>query len=862
MIRIALVALLCTACSGLEPLTPSCGNGVVDPGEDCDSGANCRACSIECSTAGSAEECPDDYLCGADLLCHAPGGRFQKSSTTLSFEALGFGITDTNHDGYGDVVALGGTSLTAYYGDANATLANQLHLITPELFSAPAVTHLDSDPTLDLVLPTADGLLAYTSPFAVPSPYSFPVVVSGSGGPQELFVFPLDNAFLGLLLDDGSGQLALSIIDGTFKNDIAKATTMPFPVCAGIASTDVDPHARDTYSVPSDHLLAVTSKSGAICEIEVSGPTNAIASHVVGATAAAGSTALFAHLDTANPCPALVLATPSGSPPYRALAGSGAAGACTTGAGSPVISAGSLLGRVPLGAGVADALAGTGGIFTVGAGGVPNMLYAAVRPFDAIQIADLNGDSLPDVIATSKMFDDLLVLERYGSGTTGGFLAQSVDTTGVPLNVVAGDFDGDGVDDVTYSEKLANGERMMIAFGGHDEIQAPRFVSMFTNVVEATSIGLTSSTDPTGTRVRDLIVLDQPVADQATLLLTVLYGSPQRTLLPFFDPRPTTRTGPSFGMRGTIAGDFGQAPGPYKELFAFEETSVANTPHGTFAYLIEPDEYGAMSVANKDGFASAGVIVCTQADHDGLCIDGAIFENYRASAESSQELIVGLDTSQLYHAVAFDPSGLALSPPQLPMQPISLVQQGLLSGDVMLQPHQVYVMDIDGDGTNELVAGYAPQGPNDVTLGAVISCLPSSDGTIACSAPKLDGWSCSSLAPGNVVRHERFDALPARTSQDFVAVCVKAKTDPHPELVHFWHDADTGLFRSEAMFALPVNTRYVELGDVNGDGVDDVLAFDKEAQTGMSTSIPLLHVYVQCTSRQAEDCQLLDWEAP
>ena len=60
----------------------------------------------------------------------------------------------------------------------------------------------------------------------------------------------------------------------------------------------------------------------------------------------------------------------------------------------------------------------------------------------------------------------------------------------MPLNVVTGDFDGDGVGDVTYSEKLANGERLMVAFGGHDAIQAPRFVSMFTNVVEANSIGL------------------------------------------------------------------------------------------------------------------------------------------------------------------------------------------------------------------------------------------------------------------------------------------------------------------------------------------------------------------------------------
>jgi hypothetical protein len=855
LIRVAVVvALALGGCSGLEPLAAACGNGVVDPGEDCDSGANCRECSIECSVVA----CPDDYACGVDQLCHAPGGRFQSRSTTISFEELGFGITDTNKDGYGDVVALGGTSLTAYYGDANATLVNQLHMITPELSSAPAVTHLDSDPTLDLVLPTSDGLLAYTSPFAVPSPYSFPVEVSGRGF-RALFVYPLDGPFLALLLDDGMGRLGLSIIDGTFKTDIMSATTPPVTVCPGMSPAGIDPHARDTYDTPSSHLLAVTSASGAICEIEVAGAANTITSHLVAAIAAPGSTALFAHLDTLTACPSLVIATPTSSPPYQELVASSAPGSCKTAGGTnSLFPPGALIGRVPLGASVADALASTAGIFTVGAGGIPDvpLLYPAVRPFDAIQIVDINGDGLADVIASSKMFDDLELLVRYGSGSTGGFLAQAIDTTGVPLNVVTGDFDGDGVGDVTYTEKLANGERLMIAFGGHDGIQPPRFVSMFINVVEATSINLESSADPGGDRVRDLIVLDHPVADEETLLLTILYGSPQRTLLPFFDPRPTALLASSYGMRSTIAGDFGKTPGNYKELFAIEETTAA--PHGTTAYLIEPDINGAMQVAGT--FSSPGIEACSQAEHDGLCIDGAIFATYRANGSSGQDLIVGLDTSALYHAVAFDPSRLALPTPQLPMQPISLVEQGLLSADTMLQPHQLYVADIDGDGTNELVAGYGPIGPNEVTLGTVIACVPSSDGTIACTTPMLDGWTCSAMAPANVVRHERFAAPVARMSQDFVAVCAKAKTDVRPELVHFWYEANA--FHGESMFALPVNTRYIVVGDVSGDGVDDVLAFDRQPQTGTSTAIPLLHVYVQCTSREAADCPTLDWETP
>ena len=52
------------------------------------------------------------------------------------------------------------------------------------LLGQPAVTNLDPGPTLDLVLPTLDGLVAYTSPAHVPSPYPFPVDITPAGQPQ------------------------------------------------------------------------------------------------------------------------------------------------------------------------------------------------------------------------------------------------------------------------------------------------------------------------------------------------------------------------------------------------------------------------------------------------------------------------------------------------------------------------------------------------------------------------------------------------------------------------------------------------------------------------------------------------------
>ena len=50
-----------------------CGNGLLEPGEDCDSGAaSCVRCAVVCSAVG---DCPNAaYACGVDGVCHAPGG--------------------------------------------------------------------------------------------------------------------------------------------------------------------------------------------------------------------------------------------------------------------------------------------------------------------------------------------------------------------------------------------------------------------------------------------------------------------------------------------------------------------------------------------------------------------------------------------------------------------------------------------------------------------------------------------------------------------------------------------------------------------------------------------------------------------
>ena len=832
----------CAACSGLDTLDATCGNGVVETGEDCDSGSNCRQCSITCDTAA----CPSPYVCGADQLCHAAGGRFRGESAAIPFEVQGFGITDINGDGYGDVVSLGGTSFTTYDGNAAGTLVDRTTLTSPVLQGQPAVTNLDPGPTLDLVLPTVDGLLAYTSPAHVPSPYPFPVDITPTGGQlQQLYVFPISKQYLGLLVATADGSLGVSIVNGDVRNATASITP-PVPVCNFGIDKLAQPLGRDDYVTATSHLVVLTSTQGVTCEIEVTTALGITSRTVAVAVAVAGTHAWFARLETPGLCPSLLIETAAGM--VEATAG-GVPNSCTTSANTlltafpPGLAP---LGHVVLDPAQPDALATTGGIFVIdGTGAIQRSLYTPVRPMDSVATVDINGDGLADVIASSRMFDDLDVLVRYGAGVNAGFLPRSIDTVGVPLNVLTGDFDGDGVGDVTYTEKLAGTERLMIAFGGHDAIEPARFVSSFTDVIETSTINLASSSDPNGDRVVDLIVLDRPTGPMtATVLLTVLFGNPERTLLPFFDPRVDRSM--SIGFHGVIAGTFDPAPSAYQDLFAIEETFT-----GTTSYLIEPSALGAMSVTGT--IPSPNFVVCRSPTHaSGLCIDGSRFATFRSDASQTHDLVFGLDADPAYDVVLFDPFAIAGSQP-LPMTVASMRDLGLVTA-ANLDPHRVYVADIDGDGTNELVAGYGPDsGGSDKTVGTIVVCNATGS-AIAChalSSPDLAGWACGDATPANVVEYQRFASPTPRISADLVAVC-RRPDRAKAELLHIWF-ADAA-FHAEEMFALPLDTIYVTAGDVTGDGIDDILAFEQ------SSPVPLLHIYPQCTSRDRDGCPKLDGE--
>ncbi len=132
MLRLVAVLAALAGCSSL-PEVPSgcCGNGVLEPGEECDSaepgcgrptdgcvalgpssGAACRpVCAPERGVA-----CPSGYACGRDRICRKPVGTYSLSAA-IGVAGEEFQLRDVDGDGAPDLVGRSGHLLHVYRND-------------------------------------------------------------------------------------------------------------------------------------------------------------------------------------------------------------------------------------------------------------------------------------------------------------------------------------------------------------------------------------------------------------------------------------------------------------------------------------------------------------------------------------------------------------------------------------------------------------------------------------------------------------------------------------------------------------------------------------------------------------------------
>jgi hypothetical protein len=162
-------ALGLAACANLPAIPEAtCGNGVLDPGEDCDTfapdaTARCRAegsvgeCHLDCAPRddGPRGACPTDWGCSSDGLCRRPTGAFDPLVSSGASRGSLLMSGDFDGDARGDLVtleppdAVGTTRLQFLYFDQRAQVADSRAFPKP-LFS-PVVQDVSADGRTDVV---------------------------------------------------------------------------------------------------------------------------------------------------------------------------------------------------------------------------------------------------------------------------------------------------------------------------------------------------------------------------------------------------------------------------------------------------------------------------------------------------------------------------------------------------------------------------------------------------------------------------------------------------------------------------------------------------------------------------------------
>lgn len=894
MRALALLVVL-TACTELPEVGRGvCGNGILEANEDCDNpSGTCMQCALLCE----ANTCSKSgFACGVDDVCHAPSGVFaNEPRSELPFPVLGFRISDVDADGYGDVVGLNATTLNTRYGDPTGTLPESYNVITPQVLGFPAVTHLVSSTIDDVVMPTADGLVAYTGAFGVPSPRQFPLGSSDAGmasnSPEPYDAVSIDQtiALFGPTTDTVP-NLMFSVMTLTSFGPFFEAqfTSLCGTTAAANRASWRD-HEIARYQSGDRTYVAFTYTNTCVLQIRKVGPGASIPRgtatcpsfddvppgfvqpdcdyEVLSITNATfpklTKPPVLADLD-GDGCPS-VISQDNGVTDLREYTGTTDVdtGQCAIAMSSTplaILEPGSqVIGTVPLLPPVAglshDALVTTFGIHAFAiADDAPARLYTSDRPMLRAELGDLDNDGGTDVVLTTAL-PNLDIARRVTS--TGAFLLVRTPTIGAVEQTVIADFDGDERDDLAYVENLGTAQRLSIAYGTGAGLAPGIAADAFSRVEFMSRMQVPDSTDPM-LLVDDLFVID--LSQNGTVVrpeITVLHGSPSRTMLSFYGP-PVTIPGTAF--RATAGGDFIDGPvgafgvdsTPHSDLIAFQtglrldgpsditpETAlwlIPGLPGARLGEAVFPAALGQPPTTDQIDTCALGL--------KAFCLDFSVFNVWHATPD--HDVVLGVDRSPTGEArlLRLDPAEIASGT----FDPAQAIVKNLFPAGG--KAYDLEVIDVDHDGAPELVTSFSATAG--LTDGHVAICPMNQNGTVAGACvdvatdvlldPTLE---CVDGVPGDVLAW-----CEAPASRQLVVLCRKRiGTDVISYVVPI--SGTGGVFTGSlerSIVTVPRKLDIIQLADVTGDNVDDLVTLDG---TGGITS---LQVYPQHTTREKAVC--------
>jgi hypothetical protein len=533
---------LLAACSALPELEPNtCGNGVVEPGEDCDLYVNDEqedepgpfACGSACRyvcPAGGPFLCPSGFSCGEEI-CKLPSGTFaQGEESPLALDSTELGISDVDGDGIDDIVGGSADAIEVRFGVGDGTFRESFLMTVDFPLGERILTDLDADGRADVVIPSAVG-------FDVLHGDPARQLIPGTYSP-----FPLSQV-------ERPGTLDVVLLSARFDAD--RRLERPF----GLGLERGALYAKIPSNVEIGRQVIDPSLE-AFAGVEVADLTGDGADEVVIGMAGAAEIWL-ARLSCAVPClPAAERMTferlPLESGVLRSdatmvfdLEGDGDRDILASidgelGPGAVVLrnQGAATFDRIELPAPPVWPLAigeGPGGPLAVLPAGIAALSTASAsltiihhNPLPAWEravLGDFDGDGAVDVAAVSRLSSVTLLFTEASSV----FHRVDVALPAPPSLIASGDFDGDGTDDVAAVVRVERISEVYVLYGNRSgPPEPPSFMARIDGLAsDMRTTGFATADPPNRDLIDDLLL---EVGSRGNGRALLLIGSVQRRL--------------------------------------------------------------------------------------------------------------------------------------------------------------------------------------------------------------------------------------------------------------------------------------------------------------------------------------------